>query len=223
MKSDETYVPALGYRWLTSLYDPVIGLTTRERTFKVRLLRQARLRPELDVLDLGCGTGTLAVWAKQLEPGVRVTGIDGDRDVLSIARRKVSRVGAEVELRHGLSYQLPFPDATFDRVLSSLVLHHLSPSQKTRTLAEVFRVLRAGGELHVADWGQPRSRAMRLLFYSIQLLDGFPNTSDHVAGLLPQYFRDAGFDEVSVRDELSTVYGTLALYSGRRPPVASMT
>lgn len=69
---ESRYVPALGYPWLTALYDPVVALTTRERTFKERLVAQARLAPGMDMLDLGCGTGTLAIRARpRAVPSVR--------------------------------------------------------------------------------------------------------------------------------------------------------
>ena len=75
-----------------------------------------------------------------------------------------------------------------------------------------------GGMLHVADWGKPSGRLMRPLFYSVQILDGFANTRDHVAGRLPDFFREAGLQEVALVRELSTIYGTWALYSARKAP-----
>ena len=84
----EDYLPALSYERLTAIYDPVIRVSTRERLFKTKLLDQAALRPGMRVLDLGCGTGTLAVWAKQRHPEVELVGLDGDPEVLERGRRK---------------------------------------------------------------------------------------------------------------------------------------
>ena len=100
----------------------------------------------------------------------------------------------------GLSYELPYPDKTFDRVLSASTRSNvlLSREDKLRTAREVFRVLRPGGELHVADWGKAATPLMRDLFYAIQILDGFPNTADSVLGRLPEVFRSAGFRDVAV-------------------------
>src|SRR5919198_515639 len=95
------YVPAAGREWLTALYDPVLRLTTRERLFKERLLEQAALRPDMDVLDLGCGTGTLAVWAKQRTPEANVIGLDGDPKVLDRARRKAGEADLEIRFDQG--------------------------------------------------------------------------------------------------------------------------
>ncbi len=216
-KTSEHYIPALRYDWLTALYDPVIRLTTRERTFKERLIRQADIRNDAEVLDLGCGTGTLAIWVKKLYPQARVTGLDGDLKILSIAQRKAQVSGMDIQFDHGMSFDLPYPDASFDRVLSSLFFHHLTRHNKERTLREILRVLKPKGELHIADWGKASNPIMRALFYSVQVLDGFETTEDNVRGLLPELIENSGFSGVSRRGEIATIFGTLALYSAVSP------
>lgn len=207
------YIPALRFNWLTPYYDAVVGVTTREPVFKQALIRQADIRPGYCVLDLASGTGTLAIWAKQSQPLATVTGIDGDTAILSIASRKTKKANVAVQFDHGLSYCLPYPDAHFDCVLSSLFFHHLTWLNKLRTAREIFRVLKPDGHLHVADWGYPDNALMRALFLSIQLLDGFSNTQDNVSGRLVELFTDTGFSEVRQRQTFSTIYGTMALLS----------
>ncbi|TDI50520.1 MAG: class I SAM-dependent methyltransferase [Acidobacteria bacterium] len=211
------YVAALRYDFLTSIYDPIVALTTRERTFKERLLSQACIDDGANVLDLGCGTGTLAIRAKRLHPGATIVGIDGDPKVLSIARRKAEAAGAHVRLDTGLSFDLPYTDARFDRVVSSLFFHHLTTADKRRTILEVHRVLVPGGQFHVADWGRPNGPLMRMLFYPVRLLDGFETTRDNVRGRLPELFAAGGFEDARLRGELNTMMGTLAFYSATRP------
>lgn len=211
------YVPALGFRWLTPAYDAVVRYTTRERTFKSALLDQAQIAPDHRVLDLACGTGTLAIQAKLQVPGASITGLDGDPEMLARARLKATRTGAAITLDEGLSYALPYAVGSFDRVLSSLFFHHLVRSDKLKTLAEIARVLKPGGELHVADWGAAANPLMRAAFVSIQVLDGFENTSDNVQGLLPTFMREAGFTDVEEARRFSTIWGTLSCYRATRP------
>lgn len=211
------FVPALGFHWLTGLYDPVIAWTTRERRFKQLLLTQAGLAPGSRVLDLGCGTGTLALWARAAQPAAWLTGLDVDPVMLGRARTKLRRARTPVPLIRAYADRLPYADASFDCVLSSLFFHHLAADERRRTLRELLRVLRPAAELHVADWGQPVGAWMQVLSVSIRLLDGAANTADNLAGRIPVLLREAGFVEVATRDQLSTLYGTLALYSARRP------
>lgn len=211
------YVPALGYRWLTPYYDAVVGATTRERTFKNALIRQADIQPGQRVLDLACGTGTLSIWIKEAYPQTDVTGIDGDTDILSIAVDKANRAGVSVQFSTAMSFDIPFPDAYFDRVLSSLFFHHLTWEDKIRTAAEIFRIVQPGAQLHVADWGKAENVTMRALYLFVQLLDGFANTRDNVAGKLIEVFESAGFVEVVQRQSFSTIFGTMALYSAVKP------
>jgi ubiquinone/menaquinone biosynthesis C-methylase UbiE len=210
-------VPALGRDSLTALYDPVLRFATRERAFKERLLDQARIADGDDVLDLGCGTGTLAIWIKQRAPGARVVGLDGDDRMLAKARAKAAGAGVEIGFDEGLSFDLPYPEDSFDRVVTSLFFHHLVDRDKERTIAEVVRVLRPGGELHVADWGPPTDPAMTVLSQSIRLLDGFEPTRANLAGELPTLFERGGLRRVQTHGHLRTVTGALAFYSAERP------
>ena len=214
MAQADRYVPALSHDLLTPLYDPLIGLFMREARFKHRLIDQARVRVGHRVLDLGCGTGTLAVMLKRAEPGATVVGLDGDPRVLEIARAKAAKAGVEVRLERGLAYDLPHEDGSFDRVVSSLVLHHLSTRAKRETFAEVFRVLRSGGEFHVVDFGPPGGIYARL---AARLMARSEALAANVDGLLPGMFREAGFDGVEDDGRFETVFGTLAYYRARKP------
>jgi ubiquinone/menaquinone biosynthesis C-methylase UbiE len=210
------YLPALRFPALTRIYDPVVGLTTRERRFKELLVDQAAPATGQRILDLGCGTGTLAIQVKRRAPGAEVVGLDADPEMLSRAREKAERAGVELTLTEGFSNELPFEDAGFDRVLSTLFFHHLDPEPKRETAREIARVLRKGGELHVADWGKPSDPAMAVAFLGIRLLDGFENTADNVHGDLPRIFEDAGLAGAEETDRLRTPLGTLALYRAER-------
>lgn len=223
MNNEPKIVPALGIAWLTPLYDFVMAATMREGTFRPALVDQAAILPGHDVLDLACGTGTLATMIGTRVAGAKLSGLDADPRVLAIAERKARAAGVSVRFDHGFSNRLPYPDESFDRVVSSLFFHHLSLRHKRETAADVLRVLRPGGELHIADWGRATNRLMRALFVPVQLLDGFANTRDNVAGRLPSIFEDAGFVGVLQTRTFPTVFGTLTLYRAGKHAVASVS
>tara|TARA_R110001592_G_scaffold319630_1_gene597364 strand:+ start:13438 stop:14100 length:663 start_codon:yes stop_codon:yes gene_type:complete len=212
ISEEPKYVPALSANWLTPYYDAIVAATTREHTFKHALIAQARIGAGQEILDLASGTGTLAIWLKQAEPSARVTGVDGDQAILAIARRKTLKANVTVQFDHALSNNLPYPDAYFDRIVSSLFFHHLTWENKQRTALELFRIAKPGAEVHIADWGFPDNALMRYLFLSIQLLDGFDNTKDNVSGRLVELFESANFREVVQTQTFSTIFGTMALY-----------
>ncbi len=210
MSHAHSFVPALGFDWLTRFYDPVIALLMRERPFKQRLIDQARIAPGHDVLDLGCGTGTLVIMIKRACPAARVVGIDIDPKVLAIARRKIRAAGLDIELVEGAVDAPPFPLQSFDRVLSTLVLHHLTADEKRRAAAAARHVLRAGGELHVADWGKPHTPLMRLAAHAVRAFDGSDRLAVHLDGRLPGLIAEAGFSDTAELGRVATPFGTLA-------------
>lgn len=214
--SRHDFVPALRFDWLTRLYDPIVRVTTRERRFKALLVRQLELRPQHRVLDLGCGTATLTIAIKRACPGAEVIGVDADPEIVALAWRKIERTGVSIEAALGNAQRLPFRNASFDRVVSSLVFHHLTHDAKLAALREARRVLASGGEVHIADWGRPHGPLMRLAFYGVQLLDGFETTRDSVLGVLPDLMRDAGFRDVHETRRMRTPLGTIALYRGKQ-------
>jgi SAM-dependent methyltransferase len=215
VRSDK-YLPALGHDLLTPLYDAVVRWTTPESTFKQHLVRQAGIGRGHRVLDVGCGTATLTLLVKQEHPDAEVRGIDGDPKILAIAKAKAEKAGRDVTFEQAMAYALPHPDNFFDRVLSSLVFHHLTREDKTRTFREVHRVLRAGGELHFADFGKPQNALMLAASLPWRLFDGMNTTRDNVKGELPALLHDAGFAEVCETARYMTLFGTLSLYQARK-------
>lgn len=148
---EKPFVPAAGSDWLLPLYDPLTRLLGVEKYHRL-LLDQAGLAPGCRVLEVGCGTGNLSLLAKRLHPAADILGTDPDPKALDRARRKAERAGVQVRFEPAYAEDLPFPDASFDRVLSALMLHHLPRDTKVAALREIGRVLKPGGALHLADF-----------------------------------------------------------------------
>ena len=136
-------------------YDLLVWLLTlgRERRFRERLLKPARLQPGESVLDVGCGTGTLAIAAKRCVGSTgSVYGIDASPAMIARATSKAKKKGVEVAFELGLAESLVFPDGRFDVVLSTVMLHHLPRKPREQGVREMKRVLKPGGRLLVVDF-----------------------------------------------------------------------
>ncbi|MEO8602072.1 MAG: class I SAM-dependent methyltransferase [bacterium] len=207
---DKPFVPALGWHWLTRFYDPLLALMLRERVLKQQLVDQAGLTPGCAVLDFGCGTGTLTMLLKRACQSARVVGIDADAQVLAIARQKIEAAGLDIELRQGFLTAETFAAGSFDRVVTSLVLHHLTRDEKLAVLRAMRVALRPGGELHIADFGAPHNAFTRLASGVVQMVDGADRIGDNLAGRLPEIVATAGFAEVATLERRTTPFGALA-------------
>ena len=216
MATTARYIPALGYRWLTAAYDPIVRWATRERAFKAALVDLVARAHVERVLDLGCGTGTLAILLAERLPSAAILGIDGDPDVLERAARKQIG-GANVRFEQGRVDALRYEDGRFDVVVSSLVFHHLDRETKQAALSESLRVLKPGGRLCLADWGKPPNALMRAAFLPVQLLDGFETTRDNAAGDIPRLITAAGFSDPVETARFSTPSGSLAIWCSEKP------
>jgi ubiquinone/menaquinone biosynthesis C-methylase UbiE len=179
----------------------------REEMFKSRLIEQANVRPSMKVLDLGCGTGTLTIMFKRAHPDATITGLDGDSQVLDIAREKSH--GMNIQWDKGLAACLPYPDSSFDRVVTSLVIHHLVTADKGRAFQEICRVLRPQGELHILDFGEPHSFLSRFMVTYMRRLE---EAADNFDGRIPQFIAEAGFGDIKEMAHFVTIFGPLSLW-----------
>lgn len=200
------------FHWLTPCYDPAMKWIMREAGMKRALVEIADLDDDHRVLDLGCGTGTLTMMISRAYPGAKVIGLDGDPRVLEIARGKAGATG--IEWDQGFADRLPYPDGEFDRVVTSLVVHHLDTATKQATFAEVQRVLRPGGVFCVLDFAPPLS-----LFERVQtaIVGRVEETADNLAGLLPEFLTAAGFESVEELGRFRSPFGPVSILVAIKP------
>lgn len=214
MAEHQTFIPALGYDWLTGLYDLTIKLTMPEKKFRSRLIDELNPLDGERILEFGYGTGQNLILLQERNPRTHLVGVDIDPKVRRIALAKISKRNLTIQLDLYDGKTFPYPDAAFDKVVSSLVFHQLPRQTKLRSLQEIYRVLKPAGTLIIGDWGKARSPAMRAAFYLVQLLDGFANTTDNVNGLMPDFIAQAGFHSVKETGYMNTRLGTYSYYQG---------
>ena len=148
-------------------YDLLVWVLTlgRERRFRDHLVQLARLDSGGSVLDVGCGTGALALAARaRVGSGGQVCGVDPSPQMVARARRKAAKTGVDVGFDTAAVEALPFPDATFDAVLSSLMLHHLTEEGRRQGIGEIARVLKPGGRFLAVDIGSTEGTRHSLFF-----------------------------------------------------------
>ena len=208
----KSYLPAAGHDFFLPLYDPITRLFGIDKAREV-LLERAALRRGHRVLDVGCGTGSLAILIKRLHPDVEVVGLDPDPKALARAQKKAERAGVSVQFDRGFSDALPYAGATFDRVFSSMMFHHIPGEAKPRTLAEIRRVLKPGGRFEMLDLGGPdegKGGAIARLLHSHALL------KDNAEHRVLELMTNAGLADAARVGIASTVFGRLAYYEAVR-------
>jgi ubiquinone/menaquinone biosynthesis C-methylase UbiE len=203
------YLPAAGRDFFLPFYDPLTRLLGCHAAMSP-LIAQARLSDGLEVLDVGCGTGTLAIRIAREYPGVCVTGVDPDPLALARARRKAARARVPVVFERGFAEQLPFGDRAFDRVFSSMMFHHLPGSVRAAALADIARVLRPGGRLELVDFAGGAHSTLAQLLHGNQL-----NAAAEERML--RRMSEAGLTAAARTASRRTLIGAIAYYQATRP------
>jgi len=207
------FLPAAGRDLFLPLYDPFTWLAGVDGLRRL-LLEQAALRPAIRVLDVGCGTGTLPILTKRLHPTITVIGVDPDPKALARAERKARAADVSVHFERGFADSLAYPDASFDRVFSSLMFHHLGKNEKERSLREIRRVLRPGGRLEFLDIANAGSHAHGRL---ARLLHPPQQMKDNVDERIVQLMTTAGFIGAKKIRERRLIFGNVAFFQAAAP------
>ena len=178
-------------------YESIIGLADIKEGYKV--------------LDVGCGTGSLAICEKR-EVGNRgyVAGIDSSVEILRLAREKATKENVDIDFKIGSIEEIPYEDDFFDVVTCSMVTHHLSSEGKRKGFNEIHRVLRPIAHFLLVDIAEPTSSIVKVLLKPFYPLAG--SMRDNLNGRLPYLLEKAGFEQVeTVKTERSWV-GFISAY-----------
>jgi ubiquinone/menaquinone biosynthesis C-methylase UbiE len=167
----------------------------RRRRIFTRLAAESGARPGDRVLDIGCGSGHLTrVMAGAVGPAGTAHGVDPSTETIAHARQLTHL--ANCTFADGIAEALDAADGTYDVVVTSLMLHHLPEELRPTAVGEMFRVLRPGGSVLIAEFRPPRTSAGRHL---IRKLHG-PAMAANRLDLIPPMLRRAGFDQLRTGD-----------------------
>ncbi len=207
-QSQRTYLPAAGRDGFLPLYDLITRLMGADQARRA-LLDRAQIRSGHRVLDVGCGTGSLLIQLKRLYPDTDVAGLDPDPKALARARRKAASAAVSIRLDQGFGDELPYAEASFDRVLSSLMFHHIPADEKGKTVRAIRRVLKPDGEFHMLDFeGSEKGTDGFLgrLLHSSDRLKG--NSESRVLSVMTE----AGFTDPRKVGRRAMLFGHIAYY-----------
>jgi ubiquinone/menaquinone biosynthesis C-methylase UbiE len=166
------------------------------------------------IVDLGAGTGSLAILIKRNAPQARVVAIDPDPAVRQIGEAKARTAGVNIEFITAMGDEAiaAVPAGSVDAVTCSLVLHQCPLEMKRAIIANAARLLRPKGRLVLADYGAQPNLLMRLGFLLVQTLDGFEATEHNRRGVIPQLIDAAGFTANETVGLVATPTGAITVW-----------
>ena len=207
----QAFTPAAGRFAPTRFYDRGVALLTRERVWRHSLLRLLDPANGEAILDVGCGTGSLAILMKQRAAGAHVVAIDPDPEALALAKDKSEAAGVEIEWRKGFARDAVHA-GVFDKVVSSLVFHQVPLAEKRAGIAAMFAAAKPGGLVCIADYARQDRWHMRQSFRFIQLIDGKANTQFNADGFLESELSTLCGRSVEARTAIDTPTGTISIF-----------
>lgn len=205
------FTPAAGRFAPTDMYDRGVALLTRESVWRSELIRRLSPAPGEAILDVGCGTGSLAILLKKTQPQARIKGLDPDPEALAIAKTKAEAAGVEIEWVQGFASNAA-NFGTFDKVVSSLVFHQVPLDGKRASIAAMFAAVKPGGLVCIADYAAQSRWHMRLLFRFIQMIDGYRNTQLNADGFIENELAAIVGTPVLPAFALNTPTGTISIF-----------
>lgn len=211
MSRSQTFTPAAGRFLPTSAYDRLLALLTREARWRSALLEAIAPAPGERILDVGCGTGSLAILIKQAAPDTMVVGLDPDEVARCIAWKKAGEAGVGIEWESGFARDAG-NYGQFDKVVSSLVFHQVPVAEKRVDLAAMFAATKSGGTMIVCDYAAQGRWLMRQAFKVVQSVDGRANTQPNADGFLEAELERICGKPITAEQSFDTPTGTISIF-----------
>lgn len=164
-KPNYRYIPPVHWHWLTRWYDLLVTLAGAGRRLQQRVFELTEIRPDHTVLDVGCGTGSFLELVSKESPPAKLVGVDPDPQSLEIAQGRLADHRNTATLQCAFAEKLPVENESVDVCVSALTFHHMPDHAKRQTATELYRVLKPGGQLVVADFGKTSSPLLKKLMF----------------------------------------------------------
>lgn len=210
---NEDFIPALKFKRLTGFFDTFLKVFMNEDKIKRDFIEIVQIKDYDKILDFGCGTGTLLQILSTRHPNNKFIGVDIDKNVLELAKKKLMQNNTEIVLDIYDGLRMPYEDNYFDKILSSLVIHHISTENKPLIFREIQRTLKPGGEIFIMDLGKQKGLYPQLVTF---VLKKFEPINDNIHGLIPLFLREAKFENIYQMKEYKTWFGNLTIYHGSK-------
>ncbi|WP_155645006.1 class I SAM-dependent methyltransferase [Erythrobacter donghaensis] len=206
MSNSNDFTRAAGRFAPTALYDSGVALLTREEVWRNELLRMLSPLPGETILDVGCGTGSLAILLKEAQPEAHITGLDPDSEALIIAERKADAAGVSISWRQGFAHDAANL-GVFDKVVSSLVFHQVSLDGKQSGIAAMFAATRPE-----AWFASPIMPSKAHGICGKHLIDGRTNTQLNADGFIENELGAITGSSILPAYAINTPTGTISIF-----------
>ncbi len=187
------FAPAFISKDFAHIYDAAVNLVGVGDSLHAKILKVKKLKGTEKVLDVGAGTGTLAVLLKETYPKLEVTAVDPDDQILAIAKKKADKRKCDITLVQSGAEKLPFKESSFDIIYSTLTFHHLPLEIKHLALEEIHRVLKPKGQFILVDIGKPKNSIWKFLLHIESIVETNAYMKDNLEGNIPKFMLQHGF------------------------------
>jgi ubiquinone/menaquinone biosynthesis C-methylase UbiE len=209
--TQNSIIRPFGPSWFTAAYDPLTARWPAGNKMRATVIDALELAPGQRLLELGCGSGRLAVQIKRGWPELAITAVDGNRDIMKVAQNRAEQAGVDIDFVLGDFTTCPL-EGIYDKVYSTLVLHHLNLEAKQEVLARIRGLLADDGKFVIADFtGHHHGSGQAILSKLSTLSDPLGGKQTHRDGSFEAAMRDT-FAVVGSVARVPSVFGTIEVW-----------